>query len=474
VLSNWLVEAAQAAGLSVQATSVPGVAQRTGATTYYLEISPYAPQEIEGAVMALLPTPGNVDLVVASELLEAGRAAQTGMITPERTTVIASTHRLYAIAEKSAMGDGRFDTDRILATVKALAKKPILGDLGAVATDSGALISAVMFGAMAGTGVLPIARAQLEGAIERGGIAVQANLRGFAAGFAFAQANGSEQVVPDVVADLSYEAFDDRVEALPAALHEVVRLGLERTDDYQGAQYASKYLDRVERQLAVERGQGHGVSSYSVTSEVCRYLALWMSYEDVIRVADLKTRAERLARVRSEVQAAPGQPVTITEFLKPGVEEWTAILPRFVAGPLTALVTRLGWTEFFSVGLHVKSTTISGFLLLWSLGRLRWWRPFTARYADEQARIERWLTAVGKALEHDYDLAIEIAKCANLVKGYGDTHARGRQNFDKIIDNLDALKAFSESAVRARRLREAALADPEGAALAAAFAELTP
>ncbi|MGK0172341.1 MAG: indolepyruvate ferredoxin oxidoreductase beta subunit, partial [Gammaproteobacteria bacterium] len=436
------------------------------------------PQENENVVMALLPTPGNVDLVVASELLEAGRAAQTGMITPERTTVIASTHRLYAIAEKSAMGDGRFDTDRILATVKALAKRPILGDIGAVATDSGALISAVMFGAMAGTGVLPIARAQLEGAIERGGIAVQANLRGFEAGFAFAQANGSEQVVPDVVpdvvADLCDEAFDDRVEALPTALHEVVRLGLERTDDYQGTQYASKYLARVERQLAVERGQAHGVSSYTVTSEVCRYLALWMSYEDVIRVADLKTRAERLARVRSEVQAAPGQPVTITEFLKPGVEEWTAILPRFVAAPLTALVKRLGWTEFFSVGLHVKSTTISGFLLLWSLGRLRWWRPFTARYADEQARIERWLTAVGKALEHDYDLAIEIAKCANLVKGYGDTHARGRQNFDKIIDNLDALKASPESAVRARRLREAALADPEGAALAAAFAELTP
>ena len=57
-----------------------------------------------GEVMALLPTPGNVDLLVASELLEAGRAAQNGMITPDRTTVIASTHRMFAIAEKSAMG----------------------------------------------------------------------------------------------------------------------------------------------------------------------------------------------------------------------------------------------------------------------------------------------------------------------------------------------------------------------------------
>ena len=103
VLSNWLVDTADHAGLWVQATSVPGVAQRTGATTYYLEMGSKASNDDRGPVMALLPTPGNVDLLVASELLEAGRAAQIGMISPERTTVIASTHRLYAIAEKMAM-----------------------------------------------------------------------------------------------------------------------------------------------------------------------------------------------------------------------------------------------------------------------------------------------------------------------------------------------------------------------------------
>ena len=38
VLADWLVEVAHHADHPAQATSIPGVAQRTGATTYYLEI----------------------------------------------------------------------------------------------------------------------------------------------------------------------------------------------------------------------------------------------------------------------------------------------------------------------------------------------------------------------------------------------------------------------------------------------------
>ena len=133
--------------------------------------------------MALLPTPGNVDLLVASELLEAGRAAQNGMITPERTTVIASTHRMFAIAEKSAMGDGRFNDDRVRRAVRELSRRHVLTDLGKVARQAGTVLSSVLLGAIAGSGALPIPRERLRGAIERAGIAVEANQRGFDAGF---------------------------------------------------------------------------------------------------------------------------------------------------------------------------------------------------------------------------------------------------------------------------------------------------
>ena len=96
----------------MQSTSIPGVAQRTGATTYYLEVHPRAGGT--EPVMTLTPGPGDIDVMVASELLEAGRAMENGFISPERTTLIASTHRIYAVAEKAAMADGRYPADKVI------------------------------------------------------------------------------------------------------------------------------------------------------------------------------------------------------------------------------------------------------------------------------------------------------------------------------------------------------------------------
>ena len=300
VLSNWLVDAAAADGRTVQATSVPGVAQRTGATTYYLEIGARGaggdarrvdgndcsesstgagsgPAGVRddsrsggavrgegpesgsgGRVMALLPTPGNVDLLVASELLEAGRAAQTGMITPDRTTVIASTHRTFAIAEKSAMGDGRFNDERIQRAVRELSRRHVLTDLGKVAERAGTVLSSVLLGAVAGSGALPIPGDRLRAAIERSGIAVEANLRGFDAGCRLFDDATAETAAPDAdqtpAESMSGTAsagppasLAARVEALPEPVREFARLGVERTVDYQDVRYGALYLDRIER-----------------------------------------------------------------------------------------------------------------------------------------------------------------------------------------------------------------------------------
>jgi indolepyruvate ferredoxin oxidoreductase beta subunit len=110
VLADWIVSLAEADGYFAQTTSVPGVAQRTGATIYYIELLPGATQPgARAPVLALSPLPGDLDIVLASELMEAGRAVQRGFVTRERTTLVASTHRVYSIAEKSALGDGRVD-----------------------------------------------------------------------------------------------------------------------------------------------------------------------------------------------------------------------------------------------------------------------------------------------------------------------------------------------------------------------------
>src|SRR5437016_10367292 len=83
VLADWIVDLAEHNGYLAQATSVPGVAQRTGSTIYYLEMFPEAAARAAGQepVFALMPVPGEVDVVVASELMEAGRAVQRGFVT---------------------------------------------------------------------------------------------------------------------------------------------------------------------------------------------------------------------------------------------------------------------------------------------------------------------------------------------------------------------------------------------------------
>ena len=186
VLTGWIVEAAEAAGFPVQSTSIPGVAQRTGATTYYIEIFPVKRRELGGKrpVLALTPGVGDIDIAVASELLEAGRAVANGFVTPSRTHVIASLSRFYAMDEKIAMGDGRFDNDKLIKIIDDNARDALLFDMAKLATESGSIISAVMLGAIAGSGRLPVTAEQLEAAIRADGKSVEANLRGFRAGLA--------------------------------------------------------------------------------------------------------------------------------------------------------------------------------------------------------------------------------------------------------------------------------------------------
>ena len=180
VMADWLMEAATRSGLPAQATSIPGVAQRTGATTYYLEIFPAKKSDLGGRdpVLSLTPSPGNVDIMVASELVEAGRAMANGFVSPDRTTLIASTHRIYATVEKMQMADGRYDAERVLAAARQLAQRSLLFDMRRLAQESGTVINAVLFGAMAGSGVLPLAREACEEAIRHGGRGAEASLRG--------------------------------------------------------------------------------------------------------------------------------------------------------------------------------------------------------------------------------------------------------------------------------------------------------
>jgi indolepyruvate ferredoxin oxidoreductase, beta subunit len=479
VLTDWIVAAASQRGLPVQSTSIPGVAQRTGATTYYVEIVPLPARELgkNRPVLALAPGVGDVDIVLASELMEAGRAIASGFVTPDRTLLVASTSRSYLVVEKMAMGDGRYDSARLTKAVEEHAQAHLLVDMEALAEQSGAMINAVMLGLIAGCGRLPFPPDDFEAAIRADGKAVDANLKGFRAGLEAAQQAGAaraEAASGKRGASASPAGLERTIAAMPTLARDVIVEGTRRLTAYQDVAYARLYLDRLAPIRAADERCG---AAGRLLRETARHLAVRMSYEDVIRVAQAKIEPARLARIAAEMGVKPGEPFTVTEFLKPGIEEMCSILPPALAKRILAVAERRGWLDRVHWGMEVNSASVSGFLRFWLLAKLRRWRPKTYRFGVEQCAIEGWLALIGEAAPVSADLALEIAECARLIKGYGDTHKRGSANFHLIemrvirpalMGNLPPARAVDAIA----SARVAALADPDGDAVMRCLAEL--
>jgi Pyruvate/2-oxoacid:ferredoxin oxidoreductase gamma subunit/pyruvate/2-oxoacid:ferredoxin oxidoreductase beta subunit len=473
VLTQWIVSAAASCGLPVQSTSIPGVAQRTGATTYYIEIWPQQVDDLGGRrpVLALAPGIGDVDLLVASELLEAGRAVAGGFVTPDRTRVIASSSRANIVTEKMAMGDGRYDPERLRASVTKHGQQAVLFDMEAVARQSGAMINAVMLGAIAAHGDLPIAPEAFEAAIRRDGKAVENNLRGFRAGFDAAH-DGGKRSVPQQHAQAA--VGPDDLTAIPPAARAIVAEGVRRLTAYQDPAYARLYRDRLH---TIGEADARAKQEGRLLAAAARHLAVRMSYEDVIRVAQAKIAASRRAGIERSMQVPRDGAMVVTEFLKPGLDELCSVLPpRFALRVLAAAARRPRLAQWHWE-MQVKTTSLSGFLRFWLLAKLRRFRLGTFRYQQEQAAIDAWLGLIVDAARLSPDLALEVADCARLIKGYGDTHKRGVANYRIIEAEIvrPALAGHFPAGVAADAVasaREAALRDPDGEALARCLAEL--
>lgn len=480
VLASWLVKAGEAAGYIAQSTSVPGVAQRTGATIYYVELFPEAVAANAGKrpVLALMPAPGDVDVVIAAELMEAGRALARGLLG-EGTTLIASTHRVFAISEKIAPGDGRQDAIAMRAAASRACARSVFLDMEALADEAGAAISAVLLGALAGCAATQISRSTFERTIRESGRAIERNLRGFALGYAAAAGeapvapSAAPSPAPELIAPKAVRPLFERVRALPAECRDVAFEGLRRVIDFQDIRYGGLYLERLARIASLDADAGGFRREHSLTKAAAAKLALAMSYDDVIRVADLKTRSSRRARVLRDVRAADGQIVRIFEYMHPRLEEFCDLLPRSL-GSAMLKSGALRW--FFNLtlggGRRVETTSVRGFLTLQFLASLRPIRRISLRYATEQKRIERWLGLIAESAARDYAFAVEIAGLPRLIKGYGDTHDRGVSKYERILEALDIARSAPSPAAALRRLRDCALQDEDGVALAAELSRL--
>ncbi|WP_116474558.1 indolepyruvate oxidoreductase subunit beta family protein [Zobellella maritima] len=485
VLADWIVGMGEAAGWQVQSSSVPGVAQRTGATVYYLELFDGSQSPGEPApVLSLSPASGDVDLVVAAELMEAGRAIQRQFVTPERTTLIASSHRAYAVSEKEALGNGIADSDAVHAAAREMARRYISFDMAAVAEQTGSVISAVLFGAIFGSGALPFPREAFEQAIREGGIGVDKSLAAFAAGAL--QAQGPDVVAADALATTAegFSGWDYRgndagiqglVEAVrrdfPDALTATVMEGVRRMLDHSDLRYARLYVERMLRLLALDYAHAGGdQTDWRFSREAASRLALWMAYEDTIRVADIKTRSRRFARLYQEVGINADKVSYFTEFLHPRLEEVAETLPT----RLGRWVLRTSWAgrllEMLFAGPKKLSTqSLAGFLSLYLVARMRPLRRYTLRDSLEQARINDWLQQLEETVSVDYALACELAVLPELIKGYSKTRERGLGSFNILSAAARALLGSLDRVDIMRQLKAAALESEQGTELSAAL-----
>jgi indolepyruvate ferredoxin oxidoreductase beta subunit len=475
VLTDWIVKLAETQAWVAQSTSVPGVAQRTGATIYYVEM--LQPRDGIPPILSLMPTPGDVDIVIAAEMMEAGRSILRGLVTPDKTVLIASTHRSFAVSEKEVPGDGIGNPMTVDEAADFAAKRTIAFDMETLAIQSGSMISSALFGALAAAGVLPFDRSAFEATIRSGGRGAETSLKAFNAAYDRVRQKPRDEVaanprkrfdpLPESTGDPSLDQLVSRIRSgFPLPTHDFLFAGVKRLVDFQDAAYAAGYLDRLGAVLAADRANGGAARDFAFTTKAAKYAAVALAYDDVIRVADLKVRGSRFARVREEVGAKPDQIVYTTEYMHPRMEEVCGALPKRLGQWIEdrpKLLARLD--RFVNKGRRVRTGTVFWFIGLYVVSAMRSKRPGTLRHHREMQHFEAWLTTATGLLPSNYDLAVEALECRRLVKGYSDTRARGLSKFDKVMAAVPLLATRQDGAEWLRRLRQAALMDEKGVAL---------
>jgi indolepyruvate ferredoxin oxidoreductase beta subunit len=335
-----------------------------------------------------------------------------------------------------------------------------------------------MLGAIAGCGLLPFARTAYEDAIRQGGRGAEASLRGFDRAFSQVSTQQAQTAIvsslllnEELTAPAPKGLAADLAQKFPPPVHEMLALGHARMLEYQNSDYAALYVQRLQQVLRAEQlADPAAAHDFATTREMARWLALWMAFDDIVRVADLKSRASRWQRVYGEVKAEGGYLLQVYDHFKPGAPEFAALLPARFAARVTrwdrnrVAAGKAPWAMPLKVGTH----SVFGMLSLRLLASLKGLRARGSRYATEQALIEQWLAGVVRGTEKHWQLGHDIALCGRLIKGYGSTNERGKDNLIHVLEHLATGAVFATDDLRAAAIaqaREAALQDEAGKAL---------
>jgi hypothetical protein len=250
-------------------------------------------------------------------------------------------------------------------------------------------------------------------------------------------------------------------DGLPAGVAAAVSEGIHLLSDYQGASYARLYVERVARFV------GRPDVDDAMLGDIVRLMAMRMSYQDPIRIAQLKL-------TETAVGHAPVQPAVAVKKFR--LDELVGALPAVVAEPVLDICERLGWTHR-PISIRFSTASRWGIRRLKIEASLRRWRLFSVRYAEERLWVERWLHMIGRCLTKQPKAASEIVQTATMVQGYGDAYRQGLADWHAIIDGLakptfDGALPLPDLAGAVAEARASAMPDPRQAALKRTIAQI--
>lgn len=470
VLTEWLVQLFLTEGFEVQGVGLPGLSQRGGSTMYYLEAYPKAKSSSKPIIFSQYPLPGDIDIILAQEFLELGRVLELGYGS-DKTTIVSSTHRIYSTLEKMPISNGIYPDEKLHRLANSFSARFVGLDALALAKENEMdelAINAILLGALGASGSLPITEASFLKAISQVGVAVENNIKAFRIGWE--SIKSKKHNISLIKPDLDWEQIrreklakvgPSKREGLfsllltvqneyPERLREILTEALVRLADYQDVWYAEKYMDALKGVYQVDKNSGS--SSFPLTESFAKNLALWMSYEDGIRVAELKINPERFKRIRKDMQLHDDQVLHVIDYLNPDAEEIYGLLPNLLVSPIVKLADNrlfrmvLPDSKRITFAQAPKTSSFFGSFRLWSVTKLKKLRPYSYRFKKEHAYIKKYVAHVEKYSKINYKLACVVAKSGGMVKGYGRIRRRTLLCLERYLENIiDPLADFEKA-----------------------------
>jgi hypothetical protein len=252
-------------------------------------------------------------------------------------------------------------------------------------------------------------------------------------------------------------------EGLPATVAPTASDAIYMLIDYQSTGYAQLYVDRLGRFVG-----RHGVDD-AMLGEIARLMAMRMSYQDPIRIAQLKLA--EITDAAGHVHYRSGRDVR-----KLRLDELISALPAVIAEYVLDTLEWMGWLHK-PVSISFSATNRLGVRRLKLEAWLRRWRRYSVRYTKERVWVERWLHMIDRSLVKQPQAASAIVQTATMIEGYGDPYRQGVADWHAIIDGLakptfDGALALPDLAADIAEARAAAMPDPRQAALKRKIGEI--